>query len=155
MAQRNALWYLNWHEPSHWHTYTHSNLITSHCQTTVIFRATGMYSSLYTTCGQIPLSNIPSFHIQISVCLFTVPQRLRTAPGILRHRPTDPMPYRGWHLAAYVSMHPSFFAHICTYGQVVGLGLVSLQILFSEIESWLVCSTHYICCLSKIRNKPS
>lgn len=81
-------------------------------------------------------------------CLFTAPQRLRTASGILRHRPTNPMPYRGWHLAAYVLVHPSFQAHICTYSQVVCLGLVSLQILFCEIASWLVCSTSSTCCFT-------
>lgn len=97
-----------------------------------------MHSRLHVTCGLIPQSNICSLHIQLSVCLFTAPQRLRTAPGVLRHRPTNPMPYRGWHLAVYVSVHLSFFAYICTYNQAVSLGLVSLQILFGEIASWLL-----------------
>lgn len=92
------------------HTCTHNNLITSHWHTSVIF-SQGTHSSLYATCGLIPLSNISSPHIELSVCLFTAPQRLSFAPGVLRHRPTDPVPYRSWHLAVYVPVHPSFLIH--------------------------------------------
>lgn len=115
----------------------------------------GMHSCLYATCGLIPHSS--SSYIQLSVCLFTVPQRLRTAPGMLRQWPNDPLPYRGWHLAVNVSVHPSFFCiySMCTYSQVASLGLVSLQILFGEIASWLVCGTLSICQWGRIRNKPS
>lgn len=93
-----------------------------------------------------------------AICLFvySTAQRLRTAPGTIRNRPTDPMPYRDWHFAVYVSMHPFFFfSPACTYGQAVSLGLVSLQILFGEIASWLVCSEPSICWVHKIRNRPS
>lgn len=96
-----------------------------------------MYSSLYATCGLIP-RQLDSFPLYPAICLFTAPQRLRGAPGDPRHRPTHQMPYRGWHLAVYVSAHPSLFAQICTYGQVTGPGLVSLQIPFGEIASWLL-----------------
>ena len=133
--------------------HTGNNLIASHLKAQWYSGSEGMHSSLYATCGLVPYSNIPSFHTQLSVCLFTAPQRLRTALGTSMHRPTDPMPYRGWHLAAHVSVHPSFFA--CTYGQDASLGLVSLQILFGEIASWQFCRIPSNCWLSKIRNKPS
>lgn len=38
---------------------------------------------------------------------------------------------------------------VCTYGQLVSLGLVSLQILFGGIASWLVCRILSSCWLNK------
>lgn len=98
------------------------------------------------------------FLLSISSCLFVYStSEVKDCPGYIKApNPLTPcLTEVGILLRTFPCIHHSLliYSMYLQYSQVVSLGLVSLQILFGEMASWLVCSTRPSAVLSNIRNK--